>query len=394
MSYKHLLSLGLLTFVLQSCGDTPDEKKLKQRNDELSRQNQELTQSNEQTAAERDAALKNKEATASELAKAQKDLETAKQALKKTQDEKAAVEKTKIKLEADLAKQEKSVKDLNKQIEAKNTVIAEKEAQITSLNSQLGGNSSELKAAQKELTELKQERDALKADAERAEASAKTAREQLKAVQDKILELQSHQTAIIGKSLEDVHGLWLNEVQVERVTDATCYEFVHVGTTGNFAQAIACSDGRVQIQKHFFDRFSAQAVPEKRDSDYLGSYGFALDGIAASNDCNDPTSLLTAGPRLVFEMTSQDLGDSGGSPASRNMLVVNREVLKDFKIASDYFGENITDYSTISGLATDPRADVLTKAAAAFLGNLEGQADKSTVGCFNAGGIFSTPFSN
>jgi uncharacterized coiled-coil protein SlyX len=395
MSTKYLLSISLLSVILQGCGDTADEKNLKRRNDELTRQNQELSQGKAQTAAERDAALRNKEASAAELAKAQKELEATKQSLKKSQDEKAAAEKAKAKLEADLSKQETTAKTLNKQIAEKNNLIAEKEAQIIALNTQLGGGNSELERVRGELAQLKQERDTLKATVAKVQADADAARQELKVLRTKIAELESQQTNIIEKSLEDVRGLWLTEYKLEGISEGACYEFAHVGSNGNFAQAIACSDGRVQLQKHVFDRFSAQSVPMQTNNDYIGSYGFVVEGIGASSSCADPAaSLLTPSDRLIFEMTLQDNGGIGRSPASRSMVVAQGDSFKGYVNASAYFVDNRLNYPEMLALASAPNAEDLTKAAAAFLGGLQAQAANVSLGCFDASGVFSITSSN
>jgi uncharacterized coiled-coil protein SlyX len=395
MSTKTLLSISLLSVILQSCGDSADEKNLKRRNDELTRQNQELAQAKAQTAAERDAALKNKEASAAELAKAQKELESTKQALKKSQDDKAAAEKAKAKLETDLSKQEATAKSLNTQLAEKNNLIAAKEAQILTLTTQLGGGSADLDRARGELAQLKQERDTLKTTLAKVQADADAARQEVKVLQTKIAQLQSQQTNIIEKSLEDVRGLWLTEYTLEGISQGSCYEFAQLDPTGNFAQAIACSDGRVQLQKHLFDRFSAQSVPMQTNNDFIGTYGFVVEGTASSSSCADPSaSLLAPSDRLIFEMTAQDFGDNGRSLVSRNMIVANGETFKGFVNASAYFVNNQLNYPQMLALASAPNADDLTKAAAAFLGALQTQAANVSVGCFNASGEFTASSSN
>jgi uncharacterized coiled-coil protein SlyX len=395
MSSKYLLSISLLSVILQGCGDSADEKNLKRRNNELTRQNQELSQAKAQTAAERDAALKNKEASAAELAKAQKELEATKQSLKKSQDEKAAAEKAKAKLELDLSRQETNVRTLNKQIAEKNNLIVEKEAQITALNTRLGGGNSELERARTELAQLKQERDTLKTTVAKAQADADAARQEVKVLQIKIAELASEEANIIEKSLEDVRGLWLTEYKLEGISEGACYEFAHVGPTGNIAQAIACSDGRVQLQKHLFDRFSAQSVPMQTNNDYIGSYGFVVEGTDAGSSCADPSaSLLTPSERLIFEMTLQDNGGIGRFPASRSMVVAQGDSFKGFVNASAYFVDNRLNYPQMLALASAPNAEDLTKAAAAFIGVVQDQAANVSLGCFNASGVFSASSSN
>jgi uncharacterized coiled-coil protein SlyX len=397
MSHKRLLSLSLLTIVLQGCGDTPDEKKLKRRNDELKQLNQELSTEKEQTVAERDDAIRKGAATANELAQAQKELDQAKKDLSQAQKDKTAAEASSAKLEGELATQEKTVAGLNETIEAKEALISDKEAEIARLTSELdaAARNPELERARTELKHLKEERDSLKVALEQAQASANGTRKELQNARSRIAELEKQLSDILQKSVENVRGLWINEDEVSLITDSACYEMVHVASNGTFSQAIACGDGRVQIQTHGFERFSAQSVPEQLDNDYVGAYGFVIDGKAVSSSCQDPAaSLLTSGDRLIFEMTRQDFGTDYGHLMSRNMVVARGEAFQGFTNASLNFADNKLDYEAMLAIASRSNAGPLSKSAAAFLGGLRGQGANVRLGCFDANGVFTATSSN
>jgi predicted nucleic acid-binding Zn-ribbon protein len=462
MSHKHVISLAVLTFVLQACGDTKDEKNLKRRNKELSQQNTELAQEKDKILADRSA----------ELAKAQQELDAAQQSLGKAKQDKEAAEKAKTALETKLAAQQKSATSLNEQLAAKENEISNKEIELASLRNSVANHSAEIQSlnekiktaegevkaltserntlkeklaeadsanaavkaeleaqlaakdklikdkdaeiatlnvkvatlsstpdlasAQVEITKLKEERDALNLAISQAESAAEKAKQDIAAANKKIAELEKNQTGILKKSLDDIRGLWLNQVKIPGIAGPSCYEFVHLAENGSFAQAVACGDGRVQIQKHSFDRMSAQAVPNQiDDNDYEGTYGFVVDGQAASSTCQDPAaSLLKTGNRLVFEMTRQDFGRNNGNFISRNMLVSVETEFKGFTNAGLNFTSNQLDYTTMAAIAGRPGAGNLTKAAAAFLGGLEGKGANIQLGCFDSSGVFTAQSSN
>ncbi len=286
--------------------------------------------------------------------------------------------------------------ELEAQLAAKNIIIQDKDAEITALNAQVAGigNSTELADAQAEVAKLKEERDALKLAITQAEAATAKAQQDIVAANKKIAALESSQAGILKKSLEDIQGLWLNQYKVTGIADAACYEFVHLGATGSFTQAVACSDGRVQFQKHSFDRFSAQAIPEQEEIDYLGAYGFVVDGAASSSTCQDPAaSVLKAGNRLVFEMTTQD--DPGaGNFKSRSMIVSKDSAFKGFINAGLVFTSNQLDYAAMAAIAGRADAKNLHKAAAMFVGAVEGKGTGISLGCFDANGKFTAQTSN
>ncbi len=464
MSKKQLLSLSLLTFILQSCGDTAEEKKLKNRNAELNRQNTEMLSEKDQSLSERDAAL-------AELTQAQDELIAARQDLNQVTEDKAAAEKAKLSLQTELAAKEKSAKELNQKIKDQDRLIADKESQIEALrvsgstdSAELANLQLKLKAAELQAEALKTERDQLKtslADAngtsatvkaeleaqlaakeklvqekesqivelttrldafanpdlekllaeidqlklersnlqtarELAEAASTSTSNELKDAQSKLAALEGRVSLILQKSLADVRGLWLNQDQVTAIADVACYEFVHVGSEGSFAQAIACRDGRIQIQKHSFDRFSAAAVPDQSDdNDYFGAYGFAIDGTASSSSCQNPeNSILKTGKRLVFEMTRQDFGRSYGALISKNMVVSLGQGFKGFSNASLNFVSNKLDYAPMAAIANVAGASDLSKAAATFIGALQNQGTGISVGCFDSTGVFTAGSSN
>lgn len=187
----------------------------------------------------------------------------------------------------------------------------------------------------------------------------------------------------------------MNQDEVTAIADVACYEFVHVGNDGSFAQAIACRDGRIQIQKHSFDRFSAAAVPNQLDNDYMGAYGFAIDGTASSSTCQDPAnSIQKTGKRLVFEMTRQDFGRNYGALISRNMVVTLDQGFKGFSNASLNFVSNKLDYAPMAAIANRAGASDLSKAAATFIGALQSQGTGISQGCFDSSGVFTATSSN
>ncbi|HYX32656.1 MAG TPA: hypothetical protein VE954_06050 [Oligoflexus sp.] len=389
MMTKQILSLSLLTFILQGCGDTQDEKNLKRRNNELARQNAELISDKAQTTAELEAAEKNGATAAGDLAKAQQDLEKATKELGTVKDAKTAAEKAKSKLETELADKKKVALDLNAQIKTKDNLIAEKEAKITELRTTLA-SSPEIDSLRAEITKLQGERDDLKTAVANAEAAATDAAAELQAAQGTIADLEARLARILQNSLADVRGLWLNQDEVTAIANVDCYQFVHVGANGGFAQAVACADGRVQIQKHVFDRFSASAVPVQIENDYMAKYGFAIDGVVSKSTCQDPAnSILKAGNRLVFEMTRQDFAYRYGNLISKNLVVPNADGFRGFINGALNFKDNNFNYPQMAAVANEPDASPLDKAAAAFIGGLESQGTNISLGCFDANGVFT-----
>jgi hypothetical protein len=217
----------------------------------------------------------------------------------------------------------------------------------------------------------------------------------LQNAQSKLAVLEVRITQILEKSLADVRGLWLSQDQVTAIADSACYEFVHVGNDGSFAQALACRDGRIQIQKHSFDRFSATLVPDQSDNEYVGVYGFAIDGTALSSSCQNPdNSIQKTGRRLVFEMTRQDFGRDYGALISKNMVLSLGQDFKGFSNASLNFVSNKLDYAPMAAIANLAGASDLAKAAATFIGALQSQGTGISLGCFDSNGVFTGASSN
>ncbi len=405
MKIKQVYSVALLAFVLQACGESKEEKKLKNDNKNLRQSLGELAQDKEDLKRDLET-LEAQTKRDSEALEAKAESETKlRQELTDKNNELVALTKKVKEKEADLVASKDKLKNLGqekaqleKTVAERNEVIGQLSKTIVELNEKITRtpNADELK---KEIAQLKEQLDAEKSaklaaetkivskDAEIAELTKRLDNpgEELQALREAQAKLQEKVDNLLKRSLTDVKGLWMTQ-KLSEVSDSECYKISFVDAAGRFSQGLACADGRVQITRFDVSRFHGRVYPS---SSAVNTVGFEVSGRQTASSCSSTSTLAPSSDIMVFKRLTQPSGVTGAIFTTVEMQTIRGEsaVTKyDLFIGSPATSSLESLRLTLSGAVSErSKAEVGLK----FMEAHFNEANASfSLGCFDPSGSF------
>ncbi|RZA24233.1 MAG: hypothetical protein EOP10_10485 [Proteobacteria bacterium] len=201
----------------------------------------------------------------------------------------------------------------------------------------------------------------------------------LEAAQDKLKSAESKFT----ESLKPYTGIWANETKIATITAKTCFPFLHILSTGKYYQAIGCDDGSVQTLAHEITAFSGEAMEPIANSNFAGSFGFAIWGSKPEIVCGE--GLLSAGGKVLFDIENKASTADITLVDARAAAVESASGFQVYDNGSYLFSNKDVSYESLMKIAETDQYP-LARAAASVVGSHIG---KSTVGCFDNTGKFT-----
>ncbi len=201
----------------------------------------------------------------------------------------------------------------------------------------------------------------------------------LEAAQDKLKSAESKFT----ESLKSYTGIWINETPIAAITTKTCYPFLHVLPTGKYYQAIGCADGSVQTIAHEISSFSGEVMEPINNSNFAGSFGFAILGSKPENVCGE--GILSAGDKVLFDIENKASNDDSIPVEARAAAVESANGFQVYDNGDYLFSNKDLPYESLMKIA-ETENDSQARAAASVVGSHIG---KSVVGCFDKNGKFT-----